>query len=240
MRYLLKKNIRLKNKSSNDECYILLTGPVVNSLNLIKLRDKITFICNHFYRHPDISKMNPSYYSTIENAHKTMSCPDKSEHSTEMIKRVKEKCPHVTLLLHCTVKYYLRLNKNNDSYFFAPHNKKIEKSLDIDFTKKSAYMKGTVYFLISLAIYMGFKKIYLIGAGYTLQPYQWLHFYEDQSQLRLNEKQENQMPEQEHLIMDQIAREKGVHIINVVPEGYKSPIYDSISVNEFNKMIEEN
>ncbi len=240
---LLKDNINLKNKFINQECYIFLTGPVVNDIDLSLLKDKKTFICNHFYRHKDIKNMKPLFYSSIENAHKTMRYTNLSEHSKTMIKKLHACSNDTILLLNHTNYFYIRNDKelkNVKKYFFASSRDPITVKTKIDFCKRSPFMKGTVYFLLCLAIYMGFDKIFLIGAGYTLQPYQWFHFYEPYQSEEFRKRVLNleiKQPENEHNILKEISENNGVQIINVIPEGYKSPIYNAISVEDFKKYL---
>jgi len=215
-----------------------MTGPTVNRFDLSQFKDKFTFICNHFYRHDDVQVMNPTFYSHLENANRTMKQPDESEKSITLVRGIVEKCPNTTLILHHTARKYLKgtgLIKKRRVYYVSTRNEKLLVDAKIDFTKRSIFTKGSVYFLLSMAIYMGFKKIYLIGAGYTLEPYQWFHFYEpydspEYKNIALELK--SQKPEIEHKIMKKVSERYDCQIINVVPEGFKSPIYDSVSVDD--------
>ena len=235
-KHALLKNAALKDKYLGKECYIFLTGPAVNDINLKKLKNRHTFICNHFYRHNDVSEMNPTFFSHIENVHKTMRYSNKSEQSITIINNMLEKCQNVTFILNRSALFYIKKLNIANAHFFASKNKTFDENTCIDFTKRSPFLIGTVYFLLALSIFLGFKKIYLLGAGYTLEPYQWLHFYDDQNVEFPNELKQKK-PEKEHDIIKKIAIKNGVQIINVIPQGYKSPIYDSMHIDEFNNLI---
>jgi hypothetical protein len=87
-------------------------------------------------------------------------------------------------------------------------------------------------------MYMGFKTVYLIGAGYTYQPYQWFHFYDpyDTEEYKEYEKLNcASKPPPFHYTIKALSDKYGVQILNVVPDGYNSPIYEAISLEKFKK-----
>ena len=130
-----------------------------------------------------------------------------------------------------------------------------------DIAGEFTFKDGSVFSTIAIAIYLGFKEIYLCGAGYTYAPKQQFHFYDepifskDFSPIKakeairryarsrgvevrcVHEVEAGYVPEcvqhlpvdQRHVLLKRFAEDCGVHIFNVVPPGYESPVYEQIS-----------
>jgi len=48
-----------------------------------------------------------------------------------------------------------------------------------DLTQRITFLEGSIFFSIAALMYMGFKEIYLCGAGYTYEPVNAFHFYDN-------------------------------------------------------------
>jgi hypothetical protein len=64
-------------------------------------------------------------------------------------------------------------------YVKASERIRSAKKLVNDLTERITFMDGSFFFMVAASIYMGFKEIYLCGCGYTYQPLQVFHFYDD-------------------------------------------------------------
>ncbi len=117
--------------------------------------------------------------------------------------------------------------KNQDIYYVRSSSQMEEAAtLTNDLTKDTTFLDGAIFFMIATSIYMGFKELYLCGCGYTYQPLQSGHFYENWTQL-------DEAPvNHRHRIMKDFADKHGVKIYNVVPDGFESPVYEKISWNQ--------
>lgn len=83
-------------------------------------------------------------------------------------------------------KYFecLNLSKDKKKYFVKGRNdlhkfKGKEDKIIVDLTKRSTCGGGSIFDSILALAYMGFKEIYLCGAGYTYEPVYVLHFYDN-------------------------------------------------------------
>ena len=118
---------------------------------------------------------------------------------------------------------------------------------------------------------MGFKEIYLCGAGYTYTPIYQLHFYDNYAFPKSlgNVKAENEAKKvvgplnkerntnieyygimkkgdvyrgiyvqkgdvnrKKHMVLNEYSRLQGVKIINIVPDGFESPVYEKTTWEE--------
>lgn len=138
-----------------------------------------------------------------------------------------------------------------------------------DLTNRITFLDGGVYFMMAAAIYMGFSELYLIGAGYTYSPIYQLHFYDTTSfpktlskeeierklsslhpnteVLGMEEDESNYYPRlvtrdfnnEKYKIAKCEAEKQGVRIINVVPDGFESPVFEKISMTDLHRLVSD-
>ena len=111
-----------------------------------------------------------------------------------------------------------------------------EKVVRSDFAEVCNVAQGTMTFCIFLAIYLGYKRIYLLGSDYSKRPMLLGHFYdgvsEEASVDGMNEIAGFDICAQVDVrarSMNDYAKSKGVEIINVVDEGYVSRVFAAVS-----------
>ena len=90
------------------------------------------------------------------------------------------------LILHSDNYKYINNNffKNKTKYFVKGKKylhviEGVPYKIIADLTKRSISGGGSVFFSILTLMYMGFKEIYLCGAGYTYEPISHYHFYDN-------------------------------------------------------------
>ncbi len=150
-----------------------------------------------------------------------------------------------------------------------------------DITKRFPLVQGGISAAITIAMFMGFKRIYLHGAGYTYKPMQVFHYYEEYLNIQNQEKilpanfvegvlkiagcnikhdrkiiidkikkdrkvhfknfvirdgqliarffQESKDDYKSHKFLKEYAQKNNAEIINVVPNGLRSGVYNSIT-----------
>lgn len=159
--YFSKENIKrislLKNKYQGMQCFIIGNGPSLLSEDLERLKDQYTFASNKIYLMFDKTSWRPDFYGGI----------DSSTVNRDNIEKVKEiSCKNMFLLDKCQ---YEREIYNLNNVFYLKGNEQFDRNkpkFDYDITKPM-YFLGITFTLIEIAIYMGFKKIYLLGVDMT-------------------------------------------------------------------------
>jgi len=286
----LRKNINLYNRHLKERGFLFCTGESIRHIDIELLTNEYTFGVNLFFLHEKIKKINLSYYVYLDNKlfdgmvqwPVNLLGPQGSSPMRKMYEELNNRVPSETELIlnsEC-YNYSDNLFKNRKIFFFKAskalnlNNKSPYKS-HLDFTKKRIPGGGSVYFAILIMIYMGFKKIYLCGAGYTYSPEYIFHFYdniivpknldeknaiysikkelnkrnkisggtleyygleEDKEYYRgiiVTRKNNNNLSHYEyHKKLKEYAESQGVEIINVIPDKFESPVYQSVSFNE--------
>lgn len=144
----------------------------MNYPGLSLLENEVVFTCNQISRNPEFSKIKTNYHFWAD----------------PMFFKMDENKPEDMELLNAMKN--VATNNNNPQCFFASDAfdfvKKFnldsqlkiayyqtglimheEFNMDIDFSKVVPSMHTVVQYAISLAIYMGFKEIYILGSEFT-------------------------------------------------------------------------
>ena len=184
-RFLMKggaRNRDLKNRHANESrVFVVGTGPSLRSHDIKVLREERTIVANSFYMHPDNSHVNPDYCCIGD--HRFMrDLPN----NVEWFKELEEALPDTTFFVHSDGRRLFRkygLLKDHEVYFRNRGGAAtVASRVDLDLTRPFTVGLSTVSAMsIQLAIYLGFKEIYLVGcdANWLEDPWKGAgHFYD--------------------------------------------------------------
>ena len=194
----LKKNIILKDLYLSKRAFLLLTGASLQQIDINKLIDEYTFGTGFIFLHEDIRKINLTFYMNIDpskslkpndpNWPKSLLGPLGLDGIINFYKEIDKRLENkTTLILHSDNHKYIEPNnlfKNKVKYFIKGKKnlcvtEKVPYKINADLTRRSISGGGSVFFSILIMMYMGFKEIYLCGAGYTYKPIYIWHFYDN-------------------------------------------------------------
>lgn len=185
---LLSKNKKVLNIHKNKRCFIIATGTSLMDadLSLLKNEFKIGFgfgflhhqIHNNFY---DLYVLLDNYLNNNKNKSfpKGLNAENMDDQANKMYSYIsKMDIP------------YLFINRNNypyvkklfpkmldNAYFFKCSLGAISKD-KTDLTKRYNTYPSTMVASLQIALEMGFKEIYILGAGFTYTPRNLYHFYD--------------------------------------------------------------
>lgn len=155
-REILKKIRSLKGAFEGKRCFVIGTGPSLIISDLEKLRNEYTFGTNRIYELFDQTDWRPTFYVNQDS---------------ELIKKFRDRIavvPSKYLFLPVDFKSLFdedtRINyfvlKHKEFYpKMAPFSRNVSKYLSQGFT--------VTYGAIQIAVYLGFKEIYLIGVDHN-------------------------------------------------------------------------
>lgn len=161
---ILSKLLKLKNLHKGEEVYIIADSPELRYMDLSLFDDKPAICFNTSFFISDISnRKSPTYASLIESFHfyKAHEVNGKKLYLDRMIKKlIKEQ----NLFFFTNLTNYLNFLSTSTYYVYL----KFPKDLFTDHQKKfnTIVTNWSVKFAVSLAIYMGFKKIYFLGFSF--------------------------------------------------------------------------
>lgn len=166
-RHLLRRlaaNAPLAGKHSRERrCFVIGNGPSLKTQDLSRLSSEFTIVANSFFQHPAVGSIGPKYCCVGD--------PDfiaDRPNAIEWLRELESKLPDTTLFFrpwapavferhglfrHHTVHFI-------DSVAKVPHSSQVQ--LDLTKPLNVGYTTGSG-FSIPLALYLGFREIYLIG-----------------------------------------------------------------------------
>ena len=169
-------------KDYQDEVYILGNGPSLNEIDLSVLENKHCITMNFFHRHPISSKIKPIFHVMADPV------KDKKKYSVEhkiAKKNTKEILSkfNTTYILHNEKKIWHGFFLNKNIYYFRVLLSRLDQfnGSKFCFDKAIPRPNNSVQLAIMLAIYLGYKKIYLLGVDenqLTRSTHYNEHFYE--------------------------------------------------------------
>ncbi|MDL2316420.1 DUF115 domain-containing protein, partial [Desulfovibrio sp. OttesenSCG-928-A18] len=147
----------LRNKHLGKRCFVLGCGPSLNLQDVEKLRFEYTFACNKIYLLFEKTQWRPSYYSCedhllVQNSLENIMSMDRTLKlfSTNVLRSMT----HHKKLSEC---FFYRHLPNH------PIGEGFPGGFSYDMTKGVQWGSTITYSLIQMAVYMGFKTIYLLG-----------------------------------------------------------------------------
>ena len=148
----------LKNKHLGKRCFIIGNGPSLRMEDLDKLQDEITFGANKIYVAFPKTNWRPTYYSIQDQVmikQDLQEITDKVEAQYKLI--FGEYLLENNINLKSWIYFPLWIEKFNPSLpkFSSNMNKGMYEGMTITYTE------------IQMAVYMGFKEIYLLGVDFN-------------------------------------------------------------------------
>lgn len=194
----LKKNTILNDSYLGKRAFLLLTGESLRQIHINKLENEFTFGTGFIFLHEDIKEINLTFYINTEpsksfnpsnpNWPKSHLGPLGHEGIATFYREIDERLANKTILILNSDNYkYIEINnlfKDKIKYFVKSKKKLhviegVSYKTIADLTRRSISGGGSVYLSILIMMYMGFKEIYLCGAGYTYDPVYIYHFYDN-------------------------------------------------------------
>lgn len=163
---LLGRNKELYNKHSGERCFIVMNGPSLNGHDLSLLENETVFCANYFYRAPLAQIIKPNYYCWLDS--KIFYGND-----WETVKKeIKDACPNAKLILN--IRGYKKESYQKDEYY--TYNKHMPSLFGVkcNLNKMCSGFSTVAFYAMNAAIYMGFKKIYVLGLDF--EPGAFKHF----------------------------------------------------------------
>lgn len=213
---VIKRNSQLKNFKKSDKCYVCGLGPSLNNVNFSEL-DGDTIVVNKFITFDKQKEFKPTYYCMVDSMFLD---PEHQHVLFEAINTYEES--HFVL----DSKYHSLLEKrtvNSDNLYYTCSWKGMYNSdSKLSFTGLLPVMTDVVCFSISLALYLGYKQIILLGCDFNaFASLKLIHCYEeDNAEKPVSLAFElfcNSIVANVHLELEKCARRIGVEIINATP-----------------------
>jgi hypothetical protein len=170
---MLQKNRAFKDMHRGERCFIIGNGPSLKELDFSLLEHEITFTVNQLARSPEFPKLKTNYHMWVDGTFFRLQ-PDRLEDMEllQVMRSVNSGDHHPTVFYSLEAKDMIDrfdLTSEININYFDSVNFNTNKALkySIDFCHAVPNFGTVVQYAICLAVYMGFKEIYLLGCDCT-------------------------------------------------------------------------
>lgn len=181
-----KKLTKLRNKHEGESCYIFGNGPSIKWLDLSKFSDMPAITSGQLHYHREFKELDVRYLCLVEPWFFTSTffrkpfITKKQSKIIEDHKKIRndyaklvESSINKTFFVNLSNFFHLRGDNVNYVYKTLPHNLESELFKDYDL------FSGSFFATLSLAYYLGFKKVFMVGFdAWTLEPALNKRYYE--------------------------------------------------------------
>lgn len=161
----LKENIKIKGTHKGESCFILATGPSLKKVDFNKLSDKFVFSVNLLYKNPKFSQLNSDIHVFADSIF------FKEDVEEDLYKDINQHILNKGKMLFLpsyTSDFIDKYNLIDKVNIYAPiRHYKSNFNERIDLCNSLTDFGTVVFQCIQIAIYMGFKTIYLLGCDCT-------------------------------------------------------------------------
>jgi hypothetical protein len=219
LKALLSNNKAYQDKYAGKRCFILGTGPSLETLTekqLLSLEGEILFAVNSIYKAPVVSRLTPTFYALLDNDYWKIS----TYTFQDVFDRYASHPP--TIITDWRAKSLIP--SDVDSIVLYTKNYPID-IVRYDLSGNLSIAMNVIGTCILSAIYMGFKEIYLLGCDYSSFCGQLgNHCYDDEAELEELPKYNlsfylkyYHLTTEFHYAISKLAKSKGVQVINSTP-----------------------
>lgn len=160
-RNIVKNNARFKNLHQGERCFILGTGPSLKRVNTEMLKDEVLFGVNYLYLSDIVDSISLNYYCLYDEKYHGSRKKDTLE--------AMNKLPNTIFFLRTNAFDAMNSsNVNTDNIFYQNCNLfQYNDLIECDMTRNMTGPFNVVIACLQIAIYMGFKDIYLLGCDFN-------------------------------------------------------------------------
>lgn len=167
-REVVEKNSELYNIHSGGRIFILCCGPSINDMDLTVLKNEYTMGVSCFYLHKDISIIQPQYYCCAQYGYGKKITKEVVRKHMEIMERTIGNAQyffsaHERELIEAN---QLFEGKKVNYYYYKYWNFPLELYEEVDLCSAIMPVFSVPVLGIQLAMYMGFKEIYLLGVDH--------------------------------------------------------------------------
>lgn len=170
---LISKVEKYKNIHDGERCFIIGNGPSIKNVNLSYLSNEYTFTVNQLPRSDEFKYLKTTYHIWSDRTFFEISAESPEDiELLNVMKKVNDGNNNPIVFYEITAlpmikKYNLEKDLNVEYFKSIGLDLNIMLKKRVDFTRAIPNMPTVVQSAILLAVYMGFKKIYLLGCDCT-------------------------------------------------------------------------
>ena len=182
MRGQLSKLDTLYQRHAGQECYLFGAGTSLKWMDLQQFSDRPSILGNFVIYHKEVNALNFPYCTLLEPLWFWPLFPYPQGGSPWILRNSVNKEYRKSIIQNYKTLFFINFSNYPVARF--PNALYVSRFYKSPFEKNNPFSErpdshdGTLKFQLALAMYLGFKKAYLVGHDYTHFPSRTGHFYE--------------------------------------------------------------
>lgn len=173
-----KNNIQYKDIHKGQRCFILCNGPSINKQDLLPLQNEVVFSVSSGYHHKDYATIKPKYHCVPRITYGKLTIND----VVNWFKEMDQKIGDADLFLNYTEESLVKENglfkDRKVNYLWMEGESYGDLCKIYNLTEIIPSPQSVPIMCLIIAMYMGFKKIYLIGTEHdSFRTGEYKYFY---------------------------------------------------------------
>ena len=165
---LFKKNQEYKNKHNGKRCFIVCNGPSVVEQDLTLLKNEIVFTVSNGYMHKNFDILSPKYHCVPGLTYtEKFNEYDAVGWFQDMDRNLSRSEIFLNYTEEILVRKHNLFKERKVNYIFCGRKFKRNEHKIVDLTKIIPGVASVPVMCLVIAMYMGFKKIYLLGVEHN-------------------------------------------------------------------------
>ena len=157
---ILRKNNSIP-KANSKTCFILGNGPSIKDVDLKQISEYDIFTVNYFHKSEQSNQINTKYHILVDEIFYES---EGLEYAKNLIQTKKELSFFVR---HHAYTKYNKLFDNDKIFYMYQKKMQVGKKINYDITKNSDACINVLISAIEIAMFLGYKSIYLLGCDYN-------------------------------------------------------------------------
>jgi len=174
---ILKINAKFKDIHKGERCFIVCSGPSINKQNLLPLKNEKTFFVSSGFLHPNYNEIKPLYFC-LPPSNDLL-----NQDRYNRFRKMEETSNKTNFFFSISDKKYLYDNdlflKDKVNYIYFDMQMDNKRKEIYDLTKQIPSVQSVPIMCLMIAMYMGFKEIFLLGTEHDSFKGEYRHFYEN-------------------------------------------------------------
>jgi len=159
----LKKNVELKDKYNNERIFILGSGSSILLYDLKVLSNECVMTQNSFHMHNDISDINPTFHCVVPYYQSENEISVWVDYIADMKAKMPDSLFIWGLNTKSLIDKYHEDLRDKSYYLRTRYNLLTLNKAKVNISKTIMNIPSVLTQCLSVAIYLGFKEIYLLG-----------------------------------------------------------------------------
>lgn len=199
---------RYKNKYSGQRCFVIGNGPSLRIEDLERLKNEVTFGSHGIYFCYDDTDWRPTFY-----------CAQDFKLINDRYDSIKEKCKDSVSFFGVVRNFKYPIFNKRDIEVSLINEPFLENGPRFSSNAEYGVYEGmtVTYFIIQLAVYMGFNEIYLLGVDHFYSGEEGEHFSKDDV---CTNKPQTDKSTLSYINAEIFSRSNGVRIFNATRGGH--------------------